>query len=384
MPLARSSAAYIPAPFSLEALLAKELPAVRWAVPGILPEGVILLAGKPKQGKSWLAIAIALAIAAGGVALGKIPVVQGEVLYMALEDTERRLQARAKQLLASMSTVPSGIAFEVRWPRLGQGGLTHLEKYLKTHPAVRLVIVDTWAKISPRSTGSTRSQYEDDYASLVPLKSLVDTYRICILVIHHLRKMRADDLLDEISGSIGISGAVDDILILKRERGQQEATLYVTGRDIEQEQRLTLIFDPRTAMWTLVGNAVQIARTKERQEILELLIKHAPDGMSPRQVAETLGKNYHTIRSLLRKMEEGHEIQHIENLYFASSSNHAPECVKEFPPCSDDATDYSDGTDDGAVSKLSHAQQHAPLCRDAQVQWTPADHLVPTEDWHQA
>jgi len=376
---ARSSSSYIPAPFSLEALLAKKLPAVRWAVPGILPEGVILLAGKPKQGKSWLAFALALAIAAGGVALGKIPVEQGEVLYLALEDTERRLQARAKQLLASMSTVPSGIAFEVRWPRLGQGGLTHLENYLKTHPAVRLVIVDTWAKISPRLTGSSRSQYEDDYASLVPLKLLVDTHRICILVIHHLRKMRADDLLDEISGSIGISGAVDDILILKRERGQQEATLYVTGRDIEQEQRLTLIFDPGTTMWTLVGDAVHITRTKERQEILDLLT-HTPAGMSPRQVAEALGKNYHTIRSLLRKMEEGCEIQHVNNLYFAIVKDHPPERVDKSPPHSTDDIDYRDNADDGTVSKSCHMQQQIPLHRYAQVQWPSADHLVPTED----
>jgi RecA-family ATPase len=117
-----SSSRYIPAPFTLKELLAKKLPTVRWAVPGMLPEGLILLAGKPKQGKSWLALDLAFAIAAGGAVLGKIPVEQGGVLYLALEDNERRLQARAKQLLASMGAVPAGIVFEVQWPRLDQGG----------------------------------------------------------------------------------------------------------------------------------------------------------------------------------------------------------------------------------------------------------------------
>jgi AAA domain len=309
---------YTPSPFTLQELLARELPPVRWAIPDILPEGLTLLAGKPKLGKSWLALSVALAVAAGGVALGKQPVTQGEVLYLALEDNERRLQSRAKQLLASMTSVPNEIAFELHWPRLDQGGLQHLEEYLEMHPRVRLVVVDTWAKVTPQSHGSQRSQYESDYEALTPLKYLADMYRVSILVVHHLRKMGADDVLDEITGSIGVTGAVDGALILKRERGQGEATLFVTGRDIEQEQQLALTFDSITAMWTLVGNAEEYKRTKERQEVIDLLIEHLSEGMSPRQVAKTLDKNYHTTRSLLRKMEDAGEVRHTNNLYFAT------------------------------------------------------------------
>ena len=251
---ALSSSEYIPTPFTLPELLERQLLPIQWTIPDILPEGLTILAGKPKLGKSWLALGIALAVAAGGVALGTYPVTQGEVLYLALEDNERRLQSRAKQLLASMSTVPDTIAFELRWPRLDQGGLTYLEAYLQTHPQVRLVVVDTWARVSPKSTNRQRSQYEDDYEALTPLKYLADTYRVSILAIHHLRKMHGDDVLDEITGSIGLAGAVDGTLILKRERGQHEATLFVTGRDIEQEQQFALRFDPFTAMWMQVGN----------------------------------------------------------------------------------------------------------------------------------
>src|SRR5260221_2650039 len=132
-----SSSKYTPAPIALQELLALEMPPLRWVIPDILPEGLILLAGKPKLGNGWLALEIARAIAAGGSVLSKLPVVQGGVLYLALEDHTRRLQSRAKQLLASMTCVPSGIEFETRWPRFDQGGLLHLENYLKAHSYVR-------------------------------------------------------------------------------------------------------------------------------------------------------------------------------------------------------------------------------------------------------
>ena len=316
-PPAPSSSEYVPAPFTFQELLARQLPPVQWAIPDILPEGLTLLAGKPKLGKSWLALAMALAVASGGVALGTYPVTQGEVLYLALEDNERRLQSRAQQLLASMTTVPTSISFELRWPRLDQGGLTYLEEYLQTHPDVRLVVIDTWARVSPKAQHRQRSQYEDEYAALTPLKYLADTYRVSILAIHHLRKMRGDDVLDEITGSIGLTGAVDGALILKRERGQHDASLFVTGRDIEHEQQLALRFDAQTAMWMLVGNAEEVRRTKERQDILDLLSEQFPEGMTPRQVAEALDKNYHTTRCLLRKMEVAGEIQHTDSQYVA-------------------------------------------------------------------
>jgi hypothetical protein len=331
-PASSSSSSYIipfplentPATITLQVLLDKELPPVRWAIPYILPEGLTLLAGKPKQGKSWLALSVALAIAAGGVALGKQPVTQGDVLYLALEDNERRLQTRAKQLLASMTSVPHSIEFALDWPRLDQGGLLYLEAYLEAHPGLRLIVVDTWAKVAPHAQNAQRSLYERDYDALTPLKSLADRYRVAILAVHHLRKTCAEDVLDEISGSTGVSGAIDGALILKRERGQQDATLFVTGRDIEQEQHLALTFEPVTAMWTLVGNAEEFRRTKERQEILDLLTEQCPDGMSAKQIAHALDKNYHTTRSLLHKMEDAGEIRHQGNFYYAPAPTDPP------------------------------------------------------------
>ena len=365
----------LPAIFSLQDLLSWDLPPVRWAVPDILPEGLTLLAGKPKLGKSWLALSTALAIAAGGVALGKQPVQQGEVLYLALEDNARRLQARSRQLLTSMTGVPHGIDFALSWPRLNEGGVECLEAYLKEHPQVRLVVIDTWAKVAPRATNRQSSQYAGDYEALTPLKTLADTYHVSILAVHHLRKMGSTDVLDEITGSIGITGAVDGTLILKRDRGQQKATLFVTGRDVEHEQHLALSFDPSTALWTLVGTAEEVCRSKERQAILTVLKEQLPGGLSPREVALALEKNYHTTRTLLRKMEEAGDIISTGTHYRACShetneTTPTPAATPNAKGKVDDTdyTDYSDYGEDITVRKnatCSHVPAETTKSRTA-------------------
>src|SRR5579875_445323 len=410
-----------PKPFTLQDLLARDLPPVRWAIPDILPEGLTLLAGKPKLGKSWLALSIALAIAAGGYALGKQPVTKGEVLYLALEDNERRLQARAIQLRDVMSVVPSGIEFALDWPRLDQGGLQYLEEYLQAHPHLRLVIIDTWVKVSPLSGRHQRSQYENEYEALAPLKALADTYRVSILAVHHLRKMAAADVLDEITGSTGLTGVVDGTLILKRERSTNEASLFVTGRDIEQEQQYPLTFDPLTAQWTLDGGLENFTHSKERQQILDQLNTHPSEGMSAPEVAAALDKNYHTTRTLLRKMEDANLVHRVGHHYFAipqntnaqtcrrcNQRNHRNQCHQSSPPalpssngsyqmkqacpvktdsvddadnthsheqtCTDktDYSDYTDYTDDDeqtCTSKTDHTD-YADYSDDAQVRFS--------------
>jgi AAA domain len=344
-----------PSIFSLPDLLSWELPPVRWTIPDILPEGLTLLAGKPKMGKSWLALSVALSIAAGGVALGTQPVTKGDVLYLALEDNARRLQSRARRLLTSMSETPSTMDFALDWPRLGEGGLACLEAYLKVHPNLRVVVIDTWARVAPPSGDRRCSQYEGDYEALLPLKRLADTYHVSILAVHHLRKTGSSDVLDEIIGSTGVTGAVDGAMILKRDRGQTDATLFVTGRDIEREQQLALSFDATTAQWTLVGNADELCCTRARQDILDLLCEQGKDGMKTREIAEALQKNYHTTRSLLRKMEESGDVRRVDGHYRAASleSHHSEwrppseNTHKEQHTTCHDGIDYSDYGDYG-------------------------------------
>lgn len=253
-----------PAVISLQALVTKQLSPLHWTVTDLLPEGLFLLGGKPKQGKSWLALHMALAVAGATPFLGHYQTTQGDCLYLALEDTEQRLQIRTQQLLASMpvSARQSNVAFVTHWPALDQGGFTQLEAYIQANQHTRLVIVDTWAKLAPTSKEGSRSLYQHEYAVLAGLKRLADTHHLSILLIHHLRKSEGKDVLDEMTGSTGMVGAVDGVLVLKRERTEQLATLFITGRDV-QERVLPLMFDPVTALWCVDDMTVEKSTPNE-------------------------------------------------------------------------------------------------------------------------
>lgn len=279
-------------------LIALELTPARWIVPGILPEGVSLLAGKPKLGKSWLVFGLTIAVASGGVALDTKLVEQGDTLYLALEDNLRRLRKRLAKMLQG-DDAPEGLHIAIKWPRLDEGGTEKLEWWLKAHPSARLVVIDTLAKIRPQQRG--HNVYAEDYAALEKLLPLASEYGVAILVVHHLRKGAADDPMDEISGSTGLSGGVDGVLVLRRDRGQGDAYLYVDGRDIEEPTELALTWNAKTASWTLAGNADEFKLSTERQDVLRVL-RNAEEPLQPKNVAAALDKSNGAVRELLSQM----------------------------------------------------------------------------------
>ena len=227
------------------------------------------------------------------------------MLALCLEDNERRLQRRLKALLQGLPC-PDRLDLVTQWRRLHEGGLDDLRLWLDHHQEARLIVIDTLAKVrTPR--GRDRDLYESDYERMIGLKALADEYGVAILVSHHLRKATADDPVDEVSGSTGLTGAVDTVLILKRDRAQADAVFFATGRDID-ETETALQFDKATGLWTALGNAEDYRRSQERNDIIKLLA--ANDPMTPKDVAETLGKNSSTVRVLLRKMVMAGEIQH--------------------------------------------------------------------------
>jgi AAA domain len=286
-------------PISAAELLGTELPPVKWAVPDVLPEGVTILGGKPKMGKSWLALGLGVSIAAGGKAIGKIPTEQGGALYLGLEDNKRRLQRRLKKILAGR-TAPQGLEVYWEWPQLDKGGVEALRAYLRRRPNTRLVVIDTLKKIRPR-TGGNRSVYDLDYEALEPLLPLAAECGVAILVVHHLRKLEAGDPLDMISGSTGLTGGVDGALILKRDRGKQDATLVIDGRDIEVPSELALRWDADIASWLLMGEAEEYRISEERRGVVELL-RRVGEPMGPKEIADALEANYGSLRVILPEM----------------------------------------------------------------------------------
>lgn len=294
-----------PATMTAAELLNKELPPVSWTVPGILPEGVGILAGKPKLGKSWLALGLCVSVAHGGYALGTKPVEQGESLYLALEDNERRLQARLKQMVGD--NAPAGMHVQIDWPRMNDGGLSRLDNWLADHPDCRLVVIDTLAMFKPQ-TGGGRNAYDVDRDALDPLVELAGRYGVSILCVHHMRKMAASDPLDEINSSTGLTASADTIITLKRDRGRGDAYLYATGRDLEEEADLALTWNGHAMTWTIAGDAEEYRAGEKRVEDRRVLAE-AGEPLTAKAVSEATGDDYNATRQRLYQSSKSGELK---------------------------------------------------------------------------
>jgi hypothetical protein len=296
-------------PQRISDLLAMDIPPVRWIVPDLLPEGLTLLCGKPKLGKSWLSLAVALAVSSGGRAIGHIPVERGPVLYLALEDNQRRLRSRMVKLIGER-TLDMDFWYETEWPRLNKGGLSRLNAWLSAHPDTRLVVIDTLGMVRSETMGKG-NPYADDYAAMGELKAIADKYKISILAVHHRTKAETEDYLDSVAGSTGLIGAVDGFMVLERKRGEVEAGLFITGRDIEIEQEIALLWDAVTAQWTSAGDAAEYRLSREREEILGTL-REAGKPLKPKEIADIIDKPQNAVYQLLKRMCENRTLERNE------------------------------------------------------------------------
>ena len=219
-----------------------------FVVDDLLPQGLHLLAGAPKIGKSWLALWLCLC-AAQGKPLWTFATHPCEVLYLCLEDSFQRIQSRLFDLTED---APPTLRFAVMSQQLHNGLVEQIEQFLKEHPQTRLIVIDTLQRI--RTAGNDANPYASDYRDIGVLKALADKHRIAILLIHHLRKELADDVFSRISGTTAISGAVDSsFTLVEDKRGSGKATLSCIGRDIEYRE-LTLERNAEN-VWELVSDS---------------------------------------------------------------------------------------------------------------------------------
>lgn len=288
-------------------LALKEFPPVRWAVPDIIPEGLTILAGKPKAGKSLLALSLAAMCACGGFALGKVPVDSGPVLYLGLEDPERRLQSRLAKMMGGRDRLPRNLDLVAigGWARLDQGGLGAIIAWLDSHPDARLVVIDTLAKVRPPRRGGRQGDlYAEDYAVLEGLQELAVRRGVAIIIVHHMRKAMGDDGVDEVSGSAGLTGCADGIATLKRK--EEGGELRVIGRDLEQDVELALEHDALTGTWRLAGNLSEVRMSRERRAVTAVLRDGNREGnrLTPSEVAIRLAQNANAIKKLMWMMEK--------------------------------------------------------------------------------
>lgn len=336
----------------------QEFPPLEYAVPGVIPEGFGLLVSPPKAGKSWFVCGIGLGCAAGGLALGRIKVNKRPVLYMALEDGQRRLQSRSRRLMCG-EPIPAGIHFITKAkpaeviPMIAE----FLQRFGDEKP---LIVLDTLGKARPPRPPGT-DLYAWDYAIGTQLKNAIDTVPgATLVVVHHTRKQESGDFVDSVSGSAGIAGSADFVLVLSRKRHSDEALLSVTGRDVPEAEYAVLADD---GLWHLDGADLSAAskaaegrrlsdtRSDRTVEIVSV-VAASPKPVSPTEVSEKLGISNDTVGRYLRRLaEDGLVARAGRGLYTTVSEVSEP----SEPPDSD-TPDTSDTLFNGSGSAAAQFQ----------------------------
>lgn len=297
---------------------AQTFPPLSWAVPGLVPEGFGLFVGAPKTGKSWATLGLALAVASGGRAMGKVPVGEPRpVLLLALEDGERRLQERCRQLLDG-EPIPAlfqyiTVATPAEVPEL-------IAAWLEQHGAARpLVVLDTLGKVMPPAHPG-EGAYGRDYRIGGALKRLVDVHPgASLLGVHHTRKAAADDWMDGTSGTNGLNGSADFTVTLSRARNEPEGVLRVTGRDVPEGEYAIRVAD---GSWSLVGDDLgDAARSAQQVKVtsglgdlsarVAQLVGNSPRGVRADDVAHALDITAKDAGTYLGRLERSGRIRRI-------------------------------------------------------------------------
>ena len=276
----------------------KEIPDVKWFVDGILPEGLTILAGDAKIGKSFLAWNFALAVASEGMALSKINVESSHnVCYMALEDPEKLLQERLH--LMCPDGVPNNVFIVDTFLALkfDENGLKVLGDYLDETQS-EILIVDTWGHVKPNPQLMNGTSYDTDYAGLMPVQRFAHERNIAVILVTHTTKGKnVENQFNDIQGSMGMQAGCDTMMILARDQGSH--VLRIKGRRImETEYAMTL----NDGIWVLEGDAEEFNMSDERKDLLELIRESGVDGLKVKDLVELTGKSQPLVSKLLKKM----------------------------------------------------------------------------------
>ena len=274
-----------------ETLLYEPLEKPSFVVDSLIPTGLSLFCGSQKIGKSWLMLKLCLCVSQG-IPLWDMPTMEGDVLYLCLEDTFCRIQDRLFRLTDEAS---GRLHFAVASCKLSDGLIVQLEDYLKDYPDSRLIVIDTLQKVR---TASKDNAYASDYGDISLIKDFADRHSLAVIVVHHIRKQNDSDVFNKVSGTTGLTGSADATFVLEKEkRASDTAKLYVTGRDTPY-QEYTLRF--RDCRWELVERKTQEQLAKETiPDVLFRLV----DFMRDKE--EWIGTATELIPPILQMVDEG-------------------------------------------------------------------------------
>lgn len=292
---------------SCEEIMTTVYKPIEFVVDDLITQGLYILAGAPKVGKSWLALDMCLSIAKGEKVLGQ-QTKKGTALYLCLEDSFQRIQNRLYELT---DEPVENLHFVILSDTIGKGLEEQIANFKKEHSDLKVVFIDTLQMIR----SETDSNYGSDYKELSVLKSLADKLEIAIVVVHHTRKCKDGDPFNMISGSTGICGCVDGSMVLiENKRGCRNAKLYCVGRDIENAE-INLQFDSNLKKWIVNDKPTapknkdniflaalyvylqsQIDFTGTASELVNALKSFSDETFYPNRVTRDLVQNGYTLR----------------------------------------------------------------------------------------
>ena len=221
---------------SADTLFYQPLDHPKMLIDSILSNGLAILSGDSKIGKSWMVLWLCLKISQGEPVWG-LPTAQTDVIYLALEDNDWRIQQRMQELI---DEPPKNLHFGFSCGKLGAELEGQIKGVLEDNPNTGLLFIDTLQMV--RDNVSSRvNAYAQDYKDLSALKKIADDHKMCIFLVHHNRKEHdGNNVFNDMTGSTGIAGVADTCMVLRKEdRFGNDAVLSITGRDIE-ERRLKL------------------------------------------------------------------------------------------------------------------------------------------------
>ena len=289
--------------YTADELLGAQFPEPRWAIPNLVPEGLTIMGGRPKMGKSWWALEASLAVGCGGRFMGQL-VSRGKVIYFALEDSPKRLQRRMRSL-----SWPAGVDATFCHDLGAVGGTLGGLPALIESSQPTMVVVDTLSRaaqgVDQRNVGAVT-----DY--LGPMQAAALGTGCAVLVIDHHRKPKLagaggnedTDPVDELMESSAKGAVADAVIGLFRKRGERGATLKIVGRDME-DQVLAIEMDTLSCSWQLLGDADEVRQSDRARKIIAALRSMSGVG-NLKAIAEAAGlRDSHTSAVLGDLVQDG-------------------------------------------------------------------------------
>jgi phage/plasmid primase-like uncharacterized protein len=299
-----------PRSVSIARIMATDYKPIKWAVEGIVPEGLTVLAGRPKFGKSWLMLGLSYAISNGIEAWGYGKTKKASVYYLALEDSERRIKDRVQSMEGYFDTYPDNLHIFTDFPKLGQGFVDELDRLISADGNVGAVIIDTLQKIRPNSGGGKRNLYQAEYEDFETLQKLAISRGVPIIAVHHTRKRSTKgepvNPMDEISGSSGIQGVADTLIVCVRDGNK--GMMHVIGREVDEED-YPMEFSRYNMTWKL--SAPECKQIDVGPMVLSEWFK-THDTITSKESAEVFGINQRTAKRKLNAMVEEKKLMIME------------------------------------------------------------------------